>query len=66
MIGKITYFNKERGFGFIVNNESGDTAFVHISQITGTNGGYPAVGQSVSYDTRTTKKGTEAINVKFI
>lgn len=66
MIGKITYFNNERGFGFIVNDESGDSAFVHISQITGTNGEHPAVGQSVSYDTRTTKKGTEAIDVKFI
>lgn len=66
MTGKITYFNNERGFGFIADDESNQSVFVHVSQITGTNGDYPAVGQSVSYDTRMTNKGTEAINVKFI
>lgn len=66
MIGKITYFNNERGFGFIVNDESGDSAFVHISQITGTNGDYPAVGQRVVYETRETEKGTAAVDVRFI
>lgn len=44
MTGKITYFNNERGFGFIADDESNQSVFVHISQITGTNGDYPAVG----------------------
>lgn len=38
MTGKITYFNNERGFGFIADDESNQSVFVHISQITGTNG----------------------------
>ena len=66
MKGKITYFNNERGFGFIADDESNQSVFVHISQITGTNGDYPAVGQRVVYETRETEKGTAAVDVRFI
>lgn len=66
MTGKITYFNNERGFGFIADDESNQSVFVHTSQITGTNGDYPAVGQRVVYETRKTEKGTAAVDVRFI
>lgn len=66
MTGTITYFNIERGFGFITEDESKKSVFVHISQITGTNGDYTAIGQRVTYDTKETVKGTAAVDVRFI
>ena len=65
MIGKVKWFNNEKGYGFIegVNNED---IFVHYSAIK--QDGYKSLseGQIVEYELLETEKGYQAINVKEV
>ena len=49
--GTVKWFNPEKGFGFIANNEGGDDVFVHFSAIQAE--GYKTLeeGQKVTFDT---------------
>ena len=65
--GTVKWFNAEKGFGFIANDDGGDDVFVHFSAIQGE--GYKSLeeGQKVSYDTETDPKNSSklrAINVR--
>ena len=64
-VGKIKWFNNEKGYGFIegVNNED---IFVHYSAIK--QDGYKSLseGQIVEYKLLETSKGLQAINVKEV
>ena len=48
--GTVKWFNAEKGYGFISNDEGGDDVFGHFSAIQGT--GYRSLneGQKVTYD----------------
>lgn len=64
--GTVKWFNTEKGFGFISNNDGGEDMFVHFSAIVGQ--GYKSLieGQAVSYDTETDPKNSRklrAVNV---
>lgn len=48
--GTIKWFNAEKGFGFIANDNGGEDVFVHISAVT-TQGQTLTEGQKVSFDT---------------
>jgi CspA family cold shock protein len=50
MTGTVKWFNAEKGYGFISNDEGGEDVFVHFSAIQGT--GYRSLneGQKVTYD----------------
>jgi CspA family cold shock protein len=60
--GKVKFFNKAKGFGFIVDDNSGEEIFVHATGLT------DEVHQDdkVSFDLTEGKKGMNAINVKVI
>ncbi len=65
--GTVKWFNSEKGFGFISNDNGGDEVFVHFSAIQGTNG-YKSLeeGQKVTFDTETDPKNSKklrAVNV---
>ena len=59
--GRIKFFNKERGFGFITTDGSEDNIFFHISQWKGKES--PSDKQSVTFDTKDSKKGLQAQEV---
>ena len=61
-IGKVKWFNAEKGFGFITSEEGKDI-FVHFSAIQAD--GYKSLeeGQTVDYDVTETDRGPQAQNV---
>lgn len=65
-IGKIKWFNSEKGFGFIEPENGGKDLFVHFSNIVGD--GYRSLdeGQKVEFDTGEGRKGPEALEVRAI
>ncbi|MDD4169433.1 MAG: cold-shock protein [Desulfotomaculaceae bacterium] len=62
MIGKVKWFNAEKGFGFIETPE-GDDVFVHFSAIQ--SDGFKTLdeGQSVEFDVVQGNKGLQAANL---
>lgn len=64
-VGKIKWFNNEKGYGFI-EGVNGEDIFVHYSAIK--QDGYKSLSESqtVEYDLLETEKGLQAINVKEV
>ena len=62
MIGKVKWFNNEKGFGFIEYNDK-EYIFVHYSSIR--TEGYKTLveGQKIQFDLVKTDKGLQAKNV---
>ena len=62
LTGKVTWFNSEKGFGFI-EVEGGNDVFVHFSAITGD--GFKSLdeGQEVSFEVEDGNRGPQAKNV---
>ncbi|MBC7408953.1 MAG: cold shock domain-containing protein [Arcicella sp.] len=59
--GKVKFFNESKGFGFIVDDNSGEEIFVHV---TGLSGMTIRENDSVSFDVQEGKRGLNAVNVK--
>ncbi|MEJ2765581.1 cold-shock protein [Photobacterium sp. MCCC 1A19761] len=62
--GTVKWFNEEKGFGFITQDNGGADVFVHFRAITGDGFKTLAEGQKVSYDTEQGPKGLQAANVE--
>lgn len=64
-VGKIKWFNNEKGYGFI-EGENDEDIFVHYSAIK--QDGYKSLceDQMVEYELLETEKGFQAINVKEV
>lgn len=64
-VGRIKWFNNEKGYGFIEGRNDEDI-FVHYSAIK--QDGYKSLleGQIVEYELLETEKGLQAINVKEV
>ena len=63
-VGTVKFFNESKGFGFIVNDETGKDIFVHISAISG--GQALNQGDKVEYAEEEGRKGIVAVNVTVI
>ncbi|MGL5436193.1 MAG: cold-shock protein [Lachnospiraceae bacterium] len=61
--GTVKWFNATKGFGFIVNDETGEEVFVHFSGLA--MDGYKTLedGQAVIFDLTEGQRGMQAVNV---
>lgn len=61
--GTVKWFNSQKGYGFITNDENGEDVFVHFSGIAGE--GYKTLeeGQNVSFEITEGSRGLQAVNV---
>lgn len=64
--GKVRYYNRVRGFGFITSDSHGDDIFVHSAAIKATIHRYLQVGQIVEFTPIKAEKGLQAEDVKVI
>ena len=62
--GTVKWFNAEKGFGFIAQEDGGDDVFVHYSAIQSQ--GYKTLdeNQKVEFDVTQGQKGPQAENVR--
>ena len=66
--GTVKWFNADKGFGFISNDNGGEDVYVHFSSIV-SNNGYRSLqdGQAVTFDTEPDPKKSgkfRAVNVQ--
>ena len=59
--GKVKFFNEDKGFGFIIDDLSKESIFVHVNDLTISIG----EGDKVSFTTEQGMKGPKAVNVKL-
>lgn len=59
--GTVKFYNESKGFGFIVDDATGQDIFVHV---TGLNGLQIRQDDRVYYETISGKKGVNAVNVQ--
>jgi CspA family cold shock protein len=64
--GTVKWFNAEKGFGFIAQEDGGDDVFVHYSAIQSQ--GYKSLDetQKVEFDVTQGPKGPQAENVRAL
>ncbi|MEM0910167.1 MAG: cold-shock protein [Pseudomonadota bacterium] len=62
--GSVKWFNSEKGYGFLTQDEGGKDVFVHYRAIVAD--GYKSLneGQRVSFDIEEGQKGLQAANVE--
>ena len=58
--GKVKFFNDSKGFGFIIDNETGKEIFVHVSGLIDE----IKEEDEVTFELKEGKKGLNAVEVK--
>ncbi len=65
MVGKVKWFNAEKGYGFI-EQEDGNDVFVHFTAIQGDGFRTLEEGQEVQFDVVKGERGAQAANVVLL
>jgi cold shock protein len=60
--GKVKFFNESKGFGFIMDDETGKEYFVHASGLVDR----VRENDQVTFDLIEGRKGLNAVNVKLV
>jgi CspA family cold shock protein len=64
-IGKVKFFNAQKGYGFIAPEDGGNDAFVHISAVEKAGMATLNQDQRVSYELQQDQRGkTSAVNLQ--
>ena len=63
MQGKVKFFNSSKGYGFIVDDETGDDVFVHVTSL---NGLKINEGDKVEYLIEEGERGKTATNIQLV
>lgn len=64
-IGKVKFFNAQKGYGFIAPEDGGNDAFVHISAVEKAGMATLNQDQRVSYELEQDRRGkTSAVNLQ--
>ena len=63
MQGKVKFFNSSKGYGFIVDDETGDDVFVHVTSL---NGVKINEGDKVEYVIEEGERGKTATNIQLV
>lgn len=61
--GTVKWFNAQKGFGFITDDNGGEDVFVHFSGIASEGFKTLEEGQAVTFETTEGNRGTQAVNV---
>lgn len=64
--GKIKFFYKKKGFGFIVNDEGDDELFFHCTNAKVDSDENLNEGQKVSFVVEQGRKGLEAVDIELL
>ena len=63
-IGKVKFFNAQKGYGFIQPEEGGNDAFVHLSAVEKAGMNSLVQDQRISYELQTDQRGrTSAVQI---
>jgi len=60
--GTVKFFNESKGFGFVVDSETNEEYFVHVSGIIDE----IKEDDSVEFDLKDGRKGLNAVDVKLV
>jgi cold shock protein len=59
--GKVKCFNETKGFGFIVDDQTGEEIFVHVTGLAGVT---IRENDAVTFEVTDGKRGPNAVNVR--
>lgn len=62
--GTVKWFNEEKGYGFLTQDNGGKDVFVHFRAIAGDGFKTLKEGQAVAFDVEEGQKGLQAANVE--
>lgn len=65
-VGKVKWFNKTKGYGFIVPNEGGDDVFVHVTVLEKSGLRRLDEDQTVEFETEIKEGRLRAITVSLV
>tara|TARA_B100000614_G_scaffold123025_1_gene110210 strand:+ start:919 stop:1110 length:192 start_codon:yes stop_codon:yes gene_type:complete len=63
MLGKVKFFNSSKGYGFIIDDETGEDVFVHVTSL---NGLKINEGDKVEYVIEEGERGKTATNIQLV
>ena len=63
MLGKVKFFNSSKGYGFIIDDETGEDVFVHVTSL---NGLKINEGDKVEYVIEEGERAKTATNIQLV